>query len=90
MPSNIANKTENTQRVLPTKTHVSVNYMDGDSYDNFDRLLTQADTLLDFMIGNDNTEGFSREQINNLLWIVSDRLKDMRHQFEAMPMRTIQ
>lgn len=90
MSSNIAKNQDNTQRVIDNKTHVTANIMTNDSYDDFDRLLTQTKSLVDFMVGNDNIEGFPKEQISNLLWLVSDRLGDMQVKFESMPMRTIQ
>jgi len=90
MPSNIAKNQDNAQRAINNKSHVTANIMTNSSYDDFDRLLTQTRSLVDFMIGNDNMEGFSMEQISNLLWLVSDRLGDMQVKFESMPMRTIQ
>lgn len=90
MPSNIAKNQDNAQRAINNKSHVTANIMTNSSYDDFDRLLTQTRSLVDFMIGNDNMEGFSMEQISNLLWLVSDRLGDMQVKFESMPVRTIQ
>lgn len=90
MPSNIAKNQDNAQRAINNESHVTANIMTNSSYDDFDRLLTQTRSLVDFMIGNDNMEGFSMEQISNLLWLVSDRLGDMQVKFESMPMRTIQ
>tara|TARA_B100001059_G_scaffold39373_1_gene31862 strand:+ start:23332 stop:23640 length:309 start_codon:yes stop_codon:yes gene_type:complete len=88
--ANIAKNQDNAQRVNESELLVKANIMTNDSYDDFDRLLTQTKSLVDFMIGNDNMEGFSMEQISNLLWLVSDRLGDMQVKFESMPMRTIQ
>lgn len=90
MSSNIAKNQDNAQRVNESKSLVKANIMTNDSYDDFDRLLTQTKSLVDFMVGNDNIEGFPKEQISNLLWLVSDRLGDMQAKFESMPMRTIQ
>lgn len=90
MSSNIAKNQDNAQRVNESKSLVKANIMTNDSYDDFDRLLTQAKSLVDFMIGNDNMEGYPMEQISNLLWLVSDRLGDMQAKFESMPVRTIQ
>lgn len=90
MANNIPNEEQSTQRVNKSELLVKANIMTNSSYDDFDRLLTQTRTLVDFMIGNDNMEGFSMEQISNLLWLVSDRLGDMQVKFESMPMRTIQ
>lgn len=90
MSSNIAKNQDNAQRVNESKSLVKANIMTNDSYDEFDRLLTQTKSLVDFMVGNDNIEGFPKEQISNLLWLVSDRLGDMQAKFESMPMRTIQ
>lgn len=90
MANNIPNEEQCIQRVIDNKTHVTANIMTSDSYDDFDRLLTQTKSLVDFMVGNDNIEGFPKEQISNLLWLVSDRLGDMQVKFESMPMRTIQ
>ncbi|PLT26671.1 hypothetical protein [Pseudoalteromonas sp. MelDa3] len=88
--TNIAKNQDNAQRVNESELLAKANIMTNASYDDFDRLLTQTRTLVDFMIGNDNMEGFSMEQISNLLWLVSDRLGDMQVKFESMPMRTIQ
>ena len=90
MSSNIAKNQESTQRVNESELLVTANIMTNDSYDDFDRLLTQTKSLVDFMVGNDNIEGFPKEQIANLLWLVSDRPGDMQVKFESMPMRTIQ
>lgn len=90
MSSNIAKNQDNAQRVNKSELLVKANIMTNDSYDDFDRLLTQTKSLVDFMVGNDNIEGFPKEQISNLLWLVSDRLGDMQVKFESMPMRTIQ
>ncbi|MGO2478889.1 MAG: hypothetical protein ACTH7Q_11140 [Pseudoalteromonas sp.] len=90
MANNIPNEEQSTQRVNESKLLVKANVMTNDSYDDFDRLLTQAKSLVDFMVGNDNMEGFSMEHISNLLWLVSDRLGDMQVRFESMPKRTIQ
>tara|TARA_R110000823_G_scaffold295470_3_gene415244 strand:- start:461 stop:769 length:309 start_codon:yes stop_codon:yes gene_type:complete len=88
--ANIAKNQDNAQRVNESELLVKANIMTNDSYDDFDRLLTQTKSLVDFMVGNDNIEGFPKEQISNLLWLVSDRLGDMQVKFESMPMRTIQ
>ncbi len=90
MTNNIPNEEQSTQRVNESELLATANIMTNDSYDDFDRLLTQTKSLVDFMVGNDNIEGFPKEQIANLLWLVSDRLGDMQVKFESMPMRTIQ
>tara|TARA_B100000470_G_C19556126_1_gene287034 strand:- start:13 stop:297 length:285 start_codon:yes stop_codon:yes gene_type:complete len=83
--TNITNNSEITQRGVLDQPNEVVNYLDGDCYDDLDRLLTQTSSLLNFMIGNDNTKGFSNEIVSDLIWIATDRLTEIRAQLEGLP-----
>ncbi|RZD19650.1 hypothetical protein [Pseudoalteromonas sp. MEBiC 03485] len=83
--TNITNNSEITQRGVLGQPNEVVNYLDNDCYDDLVRLLTQTSSLLNFMIGNDNTKGISNEIVSDLIWIATDKLTEIKTQFEALP-----
>ena len=55
-----------------------------DIQDDFHKMLSQTKALVTFMLCNDNMEGINRETINNLLWLVQDRLDDMEASYNKL------
>lgn len=94
MANNIPNEEQCTQRVIDNKTHVKgKGTLDAlktslifDNYDNLERLMAQSKALVNQMMKDDNVE----PQAYDLLWLLSDRLDDMKAEIFTASERTFQ
>lgn len=94
MSSNIAKNQDNAQRVNETELLATgKGTLDAlkaslifDNYDNLERLMAQSKALVNQMMKDDNVE----PQAYDLLWLLSDRLDDMKTEIFTASERTFQ
>lgn len=94
MSSNIAKNQDNAQRVNETELLATgKGALDAlkaslifDNYDNLERLMAQSKALVNQMMKDDNVE----PQAYDLLWLLSDRLDDMKTEIFTASERTFQ
>ncbi len=94
MTNNIPNEEQSTQRVNKSELLVKgKGTLDAlktslifDNYDNLERLMAQSKALVNQMMKDDNVE----PQAYDLLWLLSDRLDDMKAEIFTASERTFQ
>lgn len=94
MANNIPNEEQSTQRVNKSELLVKgKGTLDAlktslifDNYDNLERLMAQSKALVNQMMKDDNVE----PQAYDLLWLLSDRLDDMKAEIFTASERTFQ